>query len=186
MHRKHIRIVLLTGLFILTTASLAAAGRWGGPGYGPCNAPALTEEQQKAADTIVEEYRATILPLKEAAYTKERELDTLLDSKDVNTMKAEALAKDINELRAKIFSARIAFKLRFAKEVGVVMGPGIGGGQGYGPRNGQGYGPCGGQGYAPCRGQGYAPCGGQGYGPCGGQGYGPCGGQGYGPCGYNN
>ena len=165
-------------------------------GSAPGAATPNPEKQNPAgklerARKLYEDFHNSTLATRQELLAKRRELDAQMYSSQSDEQKIQALAKEIADLRAKLYSARIALKNTLIKEgipfgrrgygPGMGRGPGCcgpGGRDGYGGFGCGGYGPGMGRGYGPGPGGGGAPCCG---GPGGAGGYGPGMGRGYGP-----
>jgi len=136
-------------------------------------------EKMERARKLYEDFHNSTLATRQELFAKRRELDAQMYSAQADEQKIQALAKEIADLRAKLYSARIALKNTLIKEgipfgrrgygPGMGRGPGCygaGGGRdgcgGYGPGMGRGYGPGPGGWNAPCR---NGPGGAGGYGP---------------------
>ena len=164
-----IGILILVGFL----AAPVFAHRWGwgknygGPGAGPCwsdrgGYSGLTESQRAELGKLEEKYINETSTLRDQIWEKSAELNTLLNSPDPDAKKAQALQKEISNLKAKMGEQRLNFELE-ARKIAPNASFGRGYGRGYGPR-GRGYG----MGYHHGQYGRYGD-----YGPRGG-GYGPC------------
>jgi zinc resistance-associated protein len=126
----------LTLTALLGLAALAAAA---GP-YGAGLAQ-LSPEKQEVVKKLHEDFRTATKATRQELISKKHELDAQLYSANPDEKKVQALAKEISELRAKLYSARVSLKGRLIQE-GVALGHG----KGHGKRHGMGCGepPCGG------------------------------------------
>ena len=134
--------------------SAMAAGPYGA-GAGMTN---LRPEQQELVNKLHEDFYNSTKATRQELISKRHELDAQLYSANPDEKKVQALTKEISDLRAKLYSARVSLKGKLIKE-GITLGHGGYGGHGPGHGRGMGMGDCGGQ--ASC---GDAPCGGTGRG----------------------
>lgn len=114
-------------------------GRQGaGPVYGQgYNAPALTAEQQAAAQKIFAAHLAVVQPIKQQLIVKQAELQAQMISATPNAAKVEALSKEIGGLRGKMLAERANMNAQLTKE-GLPAGGGYGMGRGAGQGVGRG------------------------------------------------
>ena len=119
-------------------AGKAATGRYVG---GMKN---LSPEKQELVRKLHEDFRDSTKATRQELISKRHALDAQLYSANPDEKAVQALTKEISDLRAKLYSARIALKGKLIKE-GVML-----------EHDGHGKGARGGQG--PCR---DAPCGGR-------------------------
>jgi zinc resistance-associated protein len=120
-----------------------------GYGYGT-----LDKEQATKLDQLRQKFFNDTTTLRNDLWNKSRELDSIVNTENPDTAKAEALQNEISDLRSKLSQKRLDFQLEARKIV-----PNADRSEGYGPGYGRGM-----RGYGP----GYGP-GMMGYGP----GYGP-------------
>lgn len=159
--------VLVLGLAVTSYAGWGAGqGRGGCPGWGGQGGRVqqqLTPEQLEKLQIIQTEHFNKVEPLRKSILAKHFELEALMVEPEVNSAKIKSIAKDLGELKAKMFEVRIDYRKSLA-EIGI---------QNFGPRGmGRGFGPCGGGTDCPRFGgarNGNCPGGG----PCGGPGRGP-------------
>lgn len=94
-------------------------GYWGG-GPGCCGLYGrgydnLTEEQRSQLDTLQQKFYDATAQLKDQIWSKSAELNALLSSPNPDAEKANALQKEISELRAKLAQERINFEIESRK-----------------------------------------------------------------------
>jgi Spy/CpxP family protein refolding chaperone len=94
-------------------------GSWGGctnyeteygKGYGN-----LTEDQHEKLDKLNRKFYEETAQIRNKIWSKSEELNTLLNSSNLDAEKAKALQKEISELKSKLDQARINFKLEAGK-----------------------------------------------------------------------
>jgi zinc resistance-associated protein len=120
-------------------------GYWGsGPGYAG-SYENLTSEQRSQLDTLNSKFYDETAGLRNQVWTKNSQLDSILNRPNPDLEKAKALQKEISELRAKLDEKRLSYELEarkiapqeqlggaYAGGYGYHMG-GFGPGMGYGP-----------------------------------------------------
>lgn len=99
-------------------------------------APALTQEQQNAAQEVYTKYSEAVAPLQQQLMAKRAELDALYYGQNADSGKVQALYRDIADIEAKLFTAGKDLKNKFA-EKGI---PGAGYGTHMGYAGGHGHG----------------------------------------------
>jgi len=130
-------------------------GYWqGGPGCGQYGRgyENLTEGQRSQLDRVHQKFYDETAQLRNEIWSKSAELNTLLNSANLDAEKAKALQNEISDLRAKMAQKRIDFELEVRK-----IAPEVRSGRGYGRgyrSDMRGYGP--GMGYGRHMG-GYGP-----------------------------
>lgn len=163
------KVVTTIGILLLAVmvAAPVFAHRWGRGGYsgepGPCcrdqgSLGNMTESQRAELDKLERQFRSDTTKYRDEIRSKSAELDTLLNSPDLDVNKAKALQKEISDLRAKMDEHRLSVAIetrKIAPELGSGRGHGWKGHHGqyghhgacghYGPHHyghGHGYGPC--------------------------------------------
>ena len=181
--KKTVMLPLSALAIVALFATLAMAAQ-PGPGKGPgANRPQWTQEQIDAADAVFDKYADKAEPLQVKLYSRNMELQALVNAGTTDRKAIQELVQEIADLRSQLRDLRGDMHEELAKATGIdfpAFGRGFGQGMGFGhgwgmmgPGNGQGYG----QGYGPCgggQGWGMGPGYGQGYGQGYGRGYGPC------------
>ena len=81
-----------------------------GKGYGN-----LTEDQHEKLEKLNRKFYEETAQIRNKIWSKSEELNTLLNSSNLDAEKAKALQKEISELRSKLDQARINFKLEAGK-----------------------------------------------------------------------
>jgi len=172
------KVLTTLGILVLVGFLTAPvfAHRWGGdknyggPGAGPCwfdseDAANLSETQRGELEKLEEKYINDTTKLREQIWEKSAELNTMLNSPYPDAKKAQALQKEISNLKAKMGEQRLNFELearKIAPNARFSRGYARGyGSKGYGSR-GHGYG----MGYHHGQEGNYGTRGGGGYGPC--------------------
>ena len=141
---------------VLGLSGLSAAAEFScGPGMAT-----LSPEKREIAQKLHEDFRQSTEKTRQELIAKRHELGAQMYSATPDESKIQALAKEISDLRAKLYSARISLKGKLIKE-GITLGYGGGYGHGRGRACGAGFPMRGGAG--PGAGGG-APCC-DGYGP---------------------
>ena len=115
----------------------------------PCCGPgmaSLSPEKQELAQKLYEDFYKSTEAVRQELVSKRHELGAQMYNAKPDENKIQSLAKEISDLRAKLYSARVSLKGRLIKE-GIPFGHG-----GDGPGMGRGRGYCGGAG--GCCGQG--------------------------------
>ena len=121
---------------VLGLSGLAAAAEsCCGPGMAK-----LSPEKQEIAQTLYEDFYKNTEKTRQALIFKRHELGALMYSANPDENKIQALAKEISDLRANLYSARISLKGKLIKE-GITPGYGGGHGGGCGPGMRGGCGP---------------------------------------------
>ena len=176
------KVLTTLGILVLVGFLTAPvfAHRWGGgknyggPGGGPCWSEGgansnLTESQGAELEKLEQSFFNDTAKLRDEIWSKSAELNTMLNSPDPNAKKAQALQKEISNLKAKMGEQRLNFELearkiapnaRFSRGYARGSGSRGYGSRGYGSR-GHGYG----MGYHHGQDGNHGPRGG-GYGPC--------------------
>jgi zinc resistance-associated protein len=137
MNTFNIRIVSLSLAlaFVLGLSGLALAG--------PKDAAlmsSLSPEKQEIARKLHEDYYNSTKEARKALRSKRHELDALLYSANPDEKRIQTLTREISDLRASLYSARISLKGKLIKE-DIPVGSGYGHGRGKGPFcDGPGYG----------------------------------------------
>ncbi|WP_051693980.1 periplasmic heavy metal sensor [Desulfohalovibrio reitneri] len=117
----------------------------GGPGYG---GPALTTEQQKTFDQIIDKHQEKLFQLRQDIWAKRTQLDALTRSGQADPGKVEQLTTEISDLRGQLFQERQAMRRELNQKLGdVAANNSYGRGYHRGPHHGMmghgmGYGPC--------------------------------------------
>ena len=131
---------------VLGLSGLAAAADFGcGPGMAT-----LSPEKREIAKKLYEDFAQSTEKTRQALIAKRHELGAQMYSANPDESKVQALVKEISDLRATLYSARISLKGKLIKE-GITLGYGGGygrdmhGGRGQGMRGGCGPGMRGGQ-----------------------------------------
>ena len=166
------KVLTTLGILVLVGFLTAPvfAHRWGGgknyggPGAGPCWSDSedyanLSETQRGELKKLEEKYINDTTKMREQIWEKSAELNTVLNSSDPDAKKAQALQKEISNLKAKMGEQRLNFELE-ARKIAPNARFGRGYARGYGSR-GHGYGMGyhhGQQGNNGPRGGGYGPC----------------------------
>ena len=83
----------------------------------------LSPEKKEIAKKLYEEFRDATAATRKELIAKRHELDAQLYSAQPDEKKIQALAKEISDLRAKLYSARISMKGKLIKE-GIPVGYG--------------------------------------------------------------
>ncbi len=143
--------------------------RGGGYGYGPmmgadnvqcpgwgAQGAALTPEQAEQAKTLWTEHLAKVQPLGRELQAKNAELNAALLATTIDSDRVDALAKEVGDLRTKLFTEQISLR-KALRDAGLpTVGMGFGRGMGQGFRHmGQGFGPGMGRHMGPGYGMGY-------------------------------
>jgi zinc resistance-associated protein len=120
-------------------------GYWGGdPGYA-ARYENLAPEQRIQLDALNQKFYDETANMRDQLWSKSSELDSILSSANPDLEKAQALQKEISELRAKLDEKRLNYELEARKIVPEEQPEGSYAG-GYGDHMG-GFGP--GMGYGP-------------------------------------
>ena len=168
------KVLTTLGILVLVGFLTAPvfAHRWGGgknyggPGAGPCWSEGgdVSESQRAELDKLHQQFVDGTAKMREQIWEKSAELNTVLNSSDPDAKKAQALQKEISNLKAKMGEQRLNFELEARK-----IAPNARFGRGYARGHGhRGYGSRGhgyGMGYHHGQQGNYGPRGG-GYGPC--------------------
>jgi hypothetical protein len=191
MNTRNFRIMSFVLAAMLGMSGLAAAaGPYSGGGG---TSPQDFEKKQELVRKLHEEFYAATETTRQELFAKSRELDAQMYGPNPDERKIQSLAKEVSDLRGKLYSAHVTLQSRLIKE-------GFAGYGGYGRGMGRGYGPGAGGGASCCgepgatggygRGRGYGPGMGGGASCCDepgatggygrGRGYGPGMGRGYG------
>ena len=156
MNTSNFRTLSLS-LALAAMLGLSGAAMAAGPhGAGMMN---LSPEKQEIVKKLHEDFYNSTKATRQELIAKRHELDAQLYNANPDAKKIEALTKEISDLRAKLYSARITLKGKLIKE-GITLersghGPGMKRGMGpHGRPAPCGEAPCG---QAPCN---EAPCGG--------------------------
>ena len=113
---------------------------------------AVSPEKRAIAGKLYDDFHNSTLAARQDLLAKRRELDAQIYSAQYDEQKVQSLAKEIADLRAKLYSARVALKDALIKE-GIAFGH-----SSYGPGMGCGSGCCGsGGGYGPGMGRRHGP-----------------------------
>jgi hypothetical protein len=137
MNSFHFRIASFVLAALLGLSGLAMAA---GP-YVKGNPPDQNpDKQQELVRKLHEDFYKSTDAARRELIAKSRELDAQLYSLEQDEQKIQALAKEVSELRGKLYSARITLKSKLIKEGFMPgyggRGPGAGGGYGPGMRGG--------------------------------------------------
>ena len=140
MHFYNFRTLSLS-LVLAAILGLSGSAMAAGPhGEGMRN---LSQEKQDLVKKMHEEFYNNTKSTRQELISKKHELDAQLYSTNPDEKKIQALSKEISDLRAKLYSARVTLKGKLIKE-GILlepsdgMGPGGGKGRGMGPGGGKG------------------------------------------------
>ena len=129
------------------TDTTAKATETTATGYYGAGMVSLSPEKQAIVKKLHEDFRNSTKATRQELISKRHELDAQLYSAKPDENKIQALTKEISDLRAKLYSARITLKGKLIQE-GVMLehrGHGMGRGTGYGEGMGKGRGgmrPC--------------------------------------------
>ena len=155
MKRTRFATLAMTGLAVLLFAAFAFA-QPGGPGYGDCprgkGFAQLTEEQQATFQTIMDEHRAEVAPLREELWAKHAELEALSGNVNADPERITQLVSEMKDLRIQLRTERDVLKAKLEAEGLPTPKRGWGkkrGGQGYGHGGQGGCGGCPGASGAP-------------------------------------
>ena len=147
LHLRTLSVSLaLVAMLGLSASALAAAPQKGGTvapdssGAGTGMAGRLSPEKRELVKKLHEEFYTSTKVERQELLSKRHELDAQLYSATPDEKKIQALTKEISDLRAKLYSARIALKGKLI-QAGILMEHG-----GYGPGMGRGAGSCDGKG----------------------------------------
>jgi len=99
----------LTALLGLTASAMAA----GPHGAGMMN---LSPEKQELVKKLHEDFRNSTKATRQELISKKHELDAQLYSANPDEKKIQTLTKEISDLRAKLYAARITLKGKLIKE----------------------------------------------------------------------
>jgi len=99
----------------------------------------LSPEKQEIVKKLHEDFYNSTKQTRQELISKRHELDAQLYSASSDEKKIQALTKEISDLRAKLYSARVTLKGKLIKE-GMTLGN-----SGYGPGMRRGMGACGGK-----------------------------------------
>lgn len=115
-----VSILLLVGA--LAVPVLANRGDWGewSRGYGYCGQGGgsygnLPQNQSDELSRLEQKFYEDTAKLREAIWTKSREVNTLLNSSDPDPKKIRSLQNEISELRTKLDQESVNFKLEARK-----------------------------------------------------------------------
>ena len=117
--------LMLAALLGLTSSAMAA-----GPYHGQCMTN-LSPEKQELVKKMHEDFHDSTKVTRQELISKKHELDAMLYSANPDEKKIQNLTKEISDLRAKLYTARITLKGKLIKE-GIILGPGSGKGRGHG------------------------------------------------------
>ncbi len=132
MTRKQI-IISLAAVLALSLAAVAYAG----PNSSK-NFQQLTPEKQEIARKLVDNFREETTPLRDQLWSKQAELDALVQAKLVTKDDIKSMIGEIADIRSKITQKREAFRAELEQETGLAS---LGrGGSGYGRGNNGGRG----------------------------------------------
>ncbi len=150
MAKKQI-LIGLAALMLLSLAAVAYAGPYG----NNQNFQQLTPEKQEVARKIVDNFRDEMVPLRDQLWSKQAELDALVQAKLATKKDVKSMISDIGDIRTKITQKRDAFRSELEKETGLAFfgrgnGDCYGNGRGYGGGNGGGRGSGNGNGSGGC------------------------------------
>ena len=125
-------VMVLVG--VMAVPAFAGRGGWGDRTRGPGNCQQwansqkeLTEDQLAKMDELGQKFYANTSKLRHEVWAKSDDLDILLNSSDPDPKKAEALQKEISQLRGKMAQKRLEYNLEAGK-----IAPGIQRGRGLG------------------------------------------------------
>ncbi|WP_462323440.1 Spy/CpxP family protein refolding chaperone [Desulfoplanes sp.] len=141
--KKKVTIITLAMVALVSMASLGSAGpgRQGGFGNGSgdcigsggCNRgqgykahqiAQLTPEKQEAYRTIMNEFRGTMAPIREAMWEKRMELGALSPNPNTQPAEIKALVKEIGALHTQMRTEHETLRNRLEKEIGLKLGRG--------------------------------------------------------------
>ncbi|MDR0239144.1 MAG: periplasmic heavy metal sensor [Deltaproteobacteria bacterium] len=135
----------LAAMLGLAAAALAAEPQEAGQaatGYHGAGMMSLSPEKQAIVKKLHEDFYNSTKATRQELISKRHELDAQLYSAKPDENRIQALTKEISDLRAKLYNARISLKGKLIKE-GIMLehrGPGMGRGTGYGHGMGRGTG----------------------------------------------
>ena len=114
-----VSILLLVG--VLAVPVLANRGNWGewSRGYGYCGQGGsygnLPQNQSDELNRLEQKFYEDTARLREAIWTKSREVNALLNSSDPDPKEIRSLQNEISELRTKLDQESVNFKLEARK-----------------------------------------------------------------------
>lgn len=156
------RLATTLGVLLVAAAVAAPVMAWGpgwgrdgrmmgGGGYGPgyCwdrdrASTDLTPDQKAKLDELEDKFSSETRELRSQLWSKQEELEDVMEASTPDVERAKALQKEITDLRAKLSDKRLDYELearKIAPEAGTKYGRGYGRGmRGFGPGRGP-YGP---------------------------------------------
>lgn len=108
---------------------MSGGGMMGG---GQMGLSALSPEKQELAKAIIKEHHEALFPLHQSMYAKKAELEAVFAAGNGDSSQAQAVIREIADLKAKELAETGKFRARLAKETGLrtaPMGHGMMGGQ---------------------------------------------------------
>ena len=128
-------LAAMLGLAGLATAAEPREERTTATGHYGAGMMSLSPEKQEIVRKLHEDFRNSTKATRQELISKRHELDAQLYNAKPDENKIQALTKEISDLRAKLYNARISLKGKLIKE-GIALGHG---GHGYGKGRGAGY-----------------------------------------------
>jgi len=131
-------LAAMLGLAVSATAAEPRGADPAATGYYGAGMMSLSPEKQEIVKKLHEDFHNSTKATRRELISKRHELDAQLYSAKPDENKIQALTREISELRAKLYSARITLKGKLIQE-GVMLEHG-----GWGHGMGRGEGRCGG------------------------------------------
>lgn len=94
-----------------------------GGGMGQMGLAGLSPEKQELAKAIMTEHHEAMFPLHQSLYAKNAELEALNAAGNGETDKAQAVIRDIADLKVKALTENARFRTRLVKETGLRTAP---------------------------------------------------------------
>jgi zinc resistance-associated protein len=124
----------LAAMLGLAGAATAAGPQETGTGQYGAGMMSLSPEKQELVKKLHEDFHNSTRATRQELISKRHELDAQLYSAKPDENKIQVLTREISDLRAKLYSARVSLKGKLIKE-GITLG-----------HSGHGHGSCGGRG----------------------------------------
>ena len=117
---KIIKSLILTAFILVPSISQAAEvppGRWWRVPYFS-DALAITDQQKEELDKLFDESRKRLLDLKRELEREKRDLDSMIEQKDLNEHATIAQMKKLESTRTKLAATRFSYSLEVRKLLG--------------------------------------------------------------------
>lgn len=82
----------------------------------------LTDQQRAEVKQIMQQTRATALPIKQQLKAKQAMLNAVLMQKDIDVKQANSLVQEINGLQGKLLQTAVDTRIEISNKVGIKLG----------------------------------------------------------------